>query len=147
MAKSLADVDVQRARLEQVRYRLIADQVRPAEARRAQRIAEAHGAAATIKEEGRASAEAVRSLGATWAKNGENARQIFVAQKLAPLVKSLMGTVGDLQVDKVSVIDKGLAQGGNLAVSAATFSEQLKQTTGIDLKSLVVGRGTGSSQS
>lgn len=140
VAKALAEVNVQRARIEQVRYRLIADQVRPAEARRAQLIAEAHGAAATLKEEGRASAEAVRSLGMTWAQNGENARQIFVAQKLAPLVRSLMGTVGELEVNKISVIDKHLTQGGNLAVQAATFSEQLKQTTGVDLTGLVANR-------
>ncbi|MBK9070965.1 MAG: flotillin family protein [Myxococcales bacterium] len=143
VAKSIAEVEVQRARLEQVRYQLIADEVRPAEARRARKIAEAHGAAATLKEEGRASADAIRSLGATWVKNGENARQIFVAQKLTPLVRALMSTVGKIEVNKLSLIDRNLSQGGgggNAAVNAATFAEQLKQTTGVDLVAMATNR-------
>ena len=95
LAKATAEVEVQRARLAQVRFQLIADKVKPAEARKAQMVAQARGAASKIIEDGKATARAIRSLGETWAKAGDSARQIFVAQKLQALVGTMMQTVGD----------------------------------------------------
>lgn len=63
VAKAKAEVDVQRARLAQVRYQLIADKVKPAEANREKMIATARGQASKIVEEGKATAQAIRSLG------------------------------------------------------------------------------------
>jgi flotillin len=137
LAKASADVDVQRARLAQVRFQLIADKVRPAEAKKAQMVQQAKGAASKIIEDGKATAAAIRSLGDTWAKAGDSARQIFVAQKLQSLVATMMQTVGDLPINKVTVIDKDLAtNGGNFAVKAAITNEQLKQLLGVDLAAI-----------
>jgi flotillin len=138
VAKATAELSVQRARLAQVRYQLVADKVKPAEAKKAQMVAQARGVASKIIEDGKATAAAIRSLGETWAKAGDNARQIFVAQKLQSLVGTMMSTVGDMQIDKLTVIDKQLAaDGGNLAVKAAVTSEQLKQLLGVDLAAAV----------
>jgi flotillin len=139
LAKATASVSVQRARLAQVRFQLTADRIKPAEARRAQMVEQARGNAAKLIEEGKATASAIRSLGETWAKAGDNARQIFVAQKLSKLVGTLMSTVGEIPVDKVTFIDKELAGGDNLAVKAAITAEQLKHTTGVDLPALIQG--------
>ncbi|MEO6771704.1 MAG: SPFH domain-containing protein [Kofleriaceae bacterium] len=137
LAKASADLDVQKARLAQVRFQLIADKVRPAEAKKAQMVQQAKGAASKIVEEGKATAAAIRSLGETWAKAGDSARQIFVAQKLQSLVGTMMDTVGDMAIDKVTVIDKELAaNGGNFATRAAITNEQLKQMLGVDLAAL-----------
>jgi flotillin len=137
LAKAHAEVEVQKARLAQVRFQLVADKVKPAEARKAQMVAQARGAASKIIEEGKASAAAIRSLGATWAKAGDSARQIFVAQKLQHLVATMMKTVGDIPVDKVTVIDRDLAaNGSNFAVKAAVTAEQLKQMLGVDLAAI-----------
>jgi flotillin len=137
LAKVTADVSVQRARLAQVRFQLTADRVKPAEAKKAQLVLEAKGKASRIIEDGKATASAIRSLGATWAKAGDSARQIFVAQKLQQLVATMMQTVGDISVDKLTVIDKELASGGNnFAVKAAITNEQLKQMLGVDLAAL-----------
>jgi flotillin len=134
VAKARAELDVQHARLAQVRFQLIADKVKPAEADKAKLIATARGVASKITEDGKATAVAIRSLGATWAKAGDSARQIFVAQKLSRLVETMMSTVGQLPVDKLTVIDRELAaNGSNLAVKAAITSEQLKQLLGVDL--------------
>jgi flotillin len=120
-----------------VRYQLIADKVKPAEARKSQMVAQARGAASKIIEEGKATASAIRSLGATWSKAGDSARQIFVAQKLQSLVATMMKTVGDMPIDKVTVIDKELAaNGSNFAVKAAITAEQIKQMLGVDLTQL-----------
>ncbi|HEY3805390.1 MAG TPA: SPFH domain-containing protein [Kofleriaceae bacterium] len=137
LAKVTADVDVQRARLAQVRFQLTADRVKPAEAKKAQLVQEAKGKASRIIEDGKATASAIRSLGATWAKAGDSARQIFVAQKLQQLVSTMMQTVGEMPIDKLTVIDKELAtSGGNFAVKAAITNEQLKQLLGVDLSAL-----------
>jgi flotillin len=137
LAKANAEVDVQKARLAQVRFQLIADKVKPAEARKSQMVAQARGAASKIIEEGKATASAIRSLGATWEKAGDSARQIFVAQKLQSLIGTMMKTVGDMPVDKVTVIDKELAaSGSNFAVKAAITAEQIKQMLGVDLTQL-----------
>jgi len=138
LAKATAEVSVQRARLAQVRFQLIADKVKPAEAKKAQMQAQARGAASKIVEEGKATATAIRSLGETWAKAGDSARQIFVAQKLQGLVATMMSTVGEIPIDKVTVIDRELAaNGSNFAVKAAITSEQLKQLLGVDVAAAV----------
>jgi flotillin len=139
LAKAVASVEVQRARLAQVRYQLVADKVKPAEARRAQLIEQARGNASKLIEEGKATAAAIRALGQVWNQAGDSARQIFVAQKLTKLVGTMMSTVGEISVDKVTFIDKELAGGDNLAVRAAITSEQLKHTTGVDLPALIRG--------
>lgn len=137
LAKATAEVQVQRARLAQVRFQLIADKVKPAEARKAQMVAQARGTASKITEEGKATAQAIRSLAETWNKAGESARQIFVAQKLQSLVSTMMQTVGEMPIDKLTVIDRELAaNGSNFAVKAAVTAEQLKQMLGIDVTQL-----------
>ncbi len=137
LAKTVAEVEVQKARLAQVRFQLVADKVKPAEARKSQMVAQARGAASKIVEEGKATAAAIRSLGETWAKTGDNARQIFVAQKLQSLVATMMKTVGDMPVDKVTFIDRDLAaNGSNFAVKAAVTAEQLKQMLGVDIAAI-----------
>jgi flotillin len=137
VAKATAELEVQRARLAQVRFQLIADKVKPAEARKAQMVAQARGTASKIIEEGKATAQAIRSLGETWSKAGESARQIFVAQKLQSLVATMMQTVGEMPIDKLTVIDKDLAtNGSNFAVKAAVTAEQLKQMLGVDVAAL-----------
>jgi flotillin len=137
LARAVATVEVQRARLAQVRYQLVADKIKPAEARRSQMIEQARGNASKMIEEGKATATAIRALGETWQQAGDSARQIFVAQKLTKLVNTLMSTVGEIPIDKVTFIDKELAGGDNLAIRAAITSEQLKHTTGVDLPALI----------
>ncbi len=146
VAKAQAELAVQSARLEQVRLRLEADEIKPAEANRQQMIEEARGASSRIVEEGKATAAALRHVADTWREAGDSARQIFVAQKLGGLVRTLMSTVGDISVDKVTFIDRELTRDtSNLAVQAAVTSEQLKHTLGVDLPALLgrLGGGNG----
>lgn len=139
VARASAEVGVQKARLEQVRFRLMADEIKPAEARRMQKIEEARGNASQAIEEGKATAEAMRAIAKTWRTSGDSARQIVVAQKLNSLVTSLMSTVSSLPIDKVTFIDRELSSGGggDLAVKAAITSEQLKHTIGVDLPAIL----------
>ena len=78
----------------------------------------------------------------TWQQAGDNARQIFVAQKLTGLVTTLMGTVGDVSIDKLTVVDSQLTRNGSsFAASAAVTNEQLKQTLGVDIAQVVRNLG------
>jgi flotillin len=142
VAKASADRNVQKARLAQVRFQLIADKVKPAEAKKSQMVAQARGLSSKIIEEGKATASAIRSLAETWSQAGDNARQIFVAQKLTGLVQQLMGTVGDVAIDKLTVVDAELTRNGsNFAANAAVTNEQLKQTLGVDVAQIVKNLG------
>jgi flotillin len=144
VAKATAELDVQRARIEQVKLQLDADRIKPAIAHRTQLIESARGNAAKVIEEGKATAEALRQISRTWDAQGDSARQIFVAQKLSGLVEQLMSTVSALPIDKVTVIDRKLNVGDNLAVKAAVTSEQLKHTVGVDVPELlnkIAGKG------
>jgi len=142
VAKAKAEVEVQRARLAQVRFQLVADKVKPAEAKKAQMIAQARGVASKLIEEGKATATAIRSLGEIWSKTGDSARQIFVAQKLSRLIAAMMQTVGEMPIDKLTVIDKELAaNGSNFAVKTAVTAEQIKQLLGVDIAQLAQSLG------
>ncbi len=137
VARANADVPVQQAHLEQVRLRLLADEIKPAEARRSLKIEAARGNAAKVVEEGKATANALRELAETWRLSGDSAREIVVAQKLQSLVGTLMSTVPSSPIDKVTFIDRKLSEGNDLAVKAAITSEQLKHTMGIDVPALL----------
>lgn len=130
VARTEAALAIQRERRNQVEQQLQADVIAPAEAACQLAQAEAKGQAASIVEDGRARAKGIRELAETWKNAGENAREIFLFQKLESLLSSLVATVPDIEVEKVTVIDPGR---GSSATKLAAFMEQLRQGTGIDL--------------
>jgi flotillin len=142
LARIQADVPVQEERIKQVAQQLQADVVAPAEADCKRAIAQAKGNAATILEEGKAQVEGTLRLAESWVAAGDNARDIFLLQKLENLLKTLSSTVPQVSVQNVTVID---SQSGNLATQAAAFMTQLKQTSGVDLAGAINGFG-GSAQ-
>jgi flotillin len=130
VVRAKAEVGVQEERIKQVEQRLQADVVAPAEAECKRAIARAKGNAAGIVEQGKAEAEGIRSLAESWKAAGPNAREIFLYQKLEQLLKTLVSTVPEVQVDNVTVIN---SQDGSSATKMAGFFEELRQTTGIDV--------------
>ena len=146
VARSQAALAIQRERRNQAMQQLQADVVAPAEAACQQAQAIAKGQAASIIEDGRAQAEGIRELAESWKAAGDNAREIFLFQKLEPLLQSLVATIPEVEVNNVTVIDPG---GGGSATRLAAFMEQLRQTTGIDIVSAVsrLGGSTGNGAS
>lgn len=130
VARTEAELAIQRERRNQVEQQLQADVIAPAEAECQRAQAAAKGEAASIIEDGRARAEGIRELAETWKAAGDNAREIFLFQKLEPLLANLVATVPEVEVGKVTVVDPG--RGGSAAKIAA-FMEQLGQATGVDL--------------
>lgn len=142
VARTEAEIAVQQARIKQVEQQLLADVITPAEASCKRSLSEAKGAAAKIIEEGKARAEGIQELAASWHSSGENAREVFLFQKLDTLLKTLVATVPKVQVDNLTLVD---THSGNLATQLAAFSEQMRQATGIDLPGMVNRLGKTSS--
>ena len=129
VARVQAEVAVQRERIKQVEQQLNADVIAPADAACQSAIANAQAQASQIVESGKAQANGIRLLSESWATSGPNAREIFVLQKLEPLLQSLSKSIPTIEVKSVTVID---AQNGATATQLGSFLEQIKQTTGID---------------
>lgn len=142
IAKARASLDVQRARLEQVKRQLAADVIQPAQARKAELEAGAKAEAATIIENGKATVEALEALLDTWERAGDAARPIFLVQQFDAILDNMLATIQNIKIDKVTVIDSGLArvdQYGSAPMKAASGSEQIKQTLGLDLPQMLQG--------
>ncbi len=130
VAKAEAEVAVQNERIKQVKQQLQADVVAPAEAKCKQAIAKAKGDAASIIEDGKAQAEGIQRLAESWKAAGANAKEVFLLQKLEVLTKMMAAGIPTVEVESITVVD---GRGGNQAVQIASFVEQLRQTTGIDV--------------
>ena len=133
VAKAEAEVAVQTERIKQVKQQLQADIVAPAEAKCKQAIAKAQGDAASIIEDGKAQAEGTQRLAESWKAAGANAREIFLFQKLETLMKMMAAGVPEVEVESITVVD---GKGGNQATQIASFVEQLRQTTGVDVSQI-----------
>jgi flotillin len=151
LARAEVELDVQKARVEQVRRQLQADVLEPARAARAAAEADAKGQAATIVEQGRATAQAMDHIAATWRRVGPAAREVFLMQKVDELMRIVMGTVGELKVDRLTMLG-GAGNGGNgsgaphngdlatLATRIIATNEQIKAVAGVDLLQAVAGK-------
>lgn len=135
VAKAKADVEVQKARIEQVRRKLDADVIQPAKAACEAAENAARAATAQIIEDGKARAEALRTLARQWKESGDNARQLMLVQKLDRIVQAVSSIIGDAHISKVTIIDSGNggSEGGSLAGKALVATEQIKQVFGVDL--------------
>ncbi len=135
VAKAKADVLVQKARVEQVRSQLEADVIAPAKA--GYEVAEQHAKAAVapIIEDGKARADALRRLSKSWGEAGDKAREIFIMQKLEPIIGQLTETISETHIDRITVIDSqgGGNAGGFDPKKLIGLNEQVKELFGIDL--------------
>ncbi len=142
VARARAGLDVQRARLEQVKRQLAADVIQPAQARKAQLEAQAKANVAGMIEDGKANVIALKELIATWNRAGESARPIFLMQQFDVIVDSMLSTIGEIDIAKITVIDSSLNdidRNGSVPMKAASGAEQLKQTLGMDLPRMLQG--------
>lgn len=134
IAQARAEVGMQDARIEQVRRQLQADIIAPADAARRKAEEDAKGHAARIIEQGRATAHVLAQIAATYHKGGAAARDVLLMQKLVPLFHSLAGTIGDLKIDRLTILpNRTGTEGQPLGARLVDASEQIKAATGIDV--------------
>ncbi|MCB9595437.1 MAG: flotillin family protein [Sandaracinaceae bacterium] len=145
IAQSTAEIAMQEARIDQVRLKLRADMVEPAEASRRQAEENAKADAADIIEQGRATAEVLASLATTYRASGSAGRDVLLMQKLVPMLRKVSGTIGDIKVDKLTVIGNGNGSSNgssDLATTLVRANEQVKAATGVDIPKLLTERMT-----
>ena len=130
LARAEGELEVQKARIEQVRRQLAADVLEP----------------------GRATAAAMGEIATTWREVGPGARSVFLMQKVADLTRIVMSTVGQLKVDKLTILGglggagsgaNGAGLGGglpDLTGKLIAASEQIKAATGIDIAAVLRAR-------
>ncbi len=142
ISQARAEIGMQEARIEQVKGRLQADVIEPAEANRKRAEQEAQAAAAQIVEQGRATAGVLTNLAKTYRASGTTGRDVLLMQKLIPLLNAVSGTMGELKVDRLTVIGKNGNSngGGDLATSLVRANEQIKAATGVDLPAMLKDR-------
>jgi flotillin len=80
-------------------------------------------------------AAAMQEIATTWRRVGDNARQVFLMQKVDGLMRIVMSSAGDLKVDRLTVLGGigGTGGNGDLAGKLIAMSEQLKAATGLDI--------------
>ncbi|MEO7454101.1 MAG: SPFH domain-containing protein [Fimbriimonadales bacterium] len=133
LAQAKAEVQVQKARIEQTRQQLEADVIAPAKAAAQEMEARAKADAAPIVQDGKARAEVLAQLAASWEKAGDNARQIFLLQKLDKVIGAITDVIGDTPIEKVAFI-AGSDGKDSLPLKTAATLEGIQQVLGIDLK-------------
>jgi flotillin len=133
LARIQAEIPVQQERIKKVEQQLKADVIAPAAAACKEAIARAEGDAADILEQGKAKAEAIRRLAKAWQDAGNNARDIYLLQRLEGLLQTLAAAVPEVKVGNVTIVD---TQTNGTIPKTAAFVEQLRQTTGIDLSTI-----------
>ena len=109
---------MQAERIKQVTEQLQADIVAPAESECQTMMAEAKGEAATIIEQGRSQAEGLRDLVESLKRSGDDAKRLFLLQKLEPLLTMLSETVQPVEVEEVSLVGE---KSGNSTLTIATL--------------------------
>jgi flotillin len=139
LAQAIAEVEVQKARVEQVRRQLEADVIAPAKAACQEAEAGAKADAAPIVQDGKARAEVLAKLAASWEKAGSSAREIFVLQKLDKVIGAITDVIGDTPIEKVAFIAGG--EGNNIPLKTAATLEGIQQVLGIDIREKIENWG------
>ncbi|HUU82324.1 MAG TPA: SPFH domain-containing protein [Phycisphaerae bacterium] len=139
----LKEAQTQEARGAAEEQRLIATQVKQAQAARDVAKAKAEGDAAHILEEGKARATAIEQIGKA-IQERPDALKVMLTEMLPEVVQEITKTVANVELGNVTVIDSGdgraiagaaLGRARMLAESMAT----LESVLGIDLRSLTQG--------
>ena len=130
LARAEAEIPVQQERIKQVTEQLQADVIAPAESECKTMMAAAKGQAATIVEQGRSQAEGLRDLVESLKHSGDDAKRLFLLQKLEPLLTMLSDTVQPIEVEEVNLIGE---REGQTNLSLATLLKQFQETTGLRL--------------
>ncbi|HME90762.1 MAG TPA: SPFH domain-containing protein [Myxococcaceae bacterium] len=133
-----AEQELQEIRKQLETKRLYAEVVLPAEAQRTAAELTAEGDAALPREQGAATAEAMRQMAEAIAKAGPKARELFVLSHLDALVEKAANRVKEVAVGEIHVVDSG--DGRSLPLLSASYPSAvaallstLKEVTGVDV--------------
>lgn len=141
-ARVEAEQKLEAERIELQKRRLEADVIAPARAKREAMELEARGVASSIIENGNANIAVFQRMADEFNAAGPNAKDVLLLNMLPELVEQITDTVGNIDIDKLTVIDGGGDGSGGGAVGsiagqmpAAVVSvvEQIENATGVNI--------------
>ncbi|MEC7984078.1 MAG: SPFH domain-containing protein [Myxococcota bacterium] len=134
LAKANAEINVQEARIKQVEKQLSADVLAPARANYAAAKEDAVAQAAKVLEDGKATVAVLNEMINTWQSGGDNARDIFLMQKLQTVMEQLLTSIDKVQIDKITVLPS--TNDSNIG-NTVRLVEELKSGVGVDVPQLL----------
>ncbi len=141
-AQVVFEQEVEQERIELQKKKLAADVIEPAKARKEALELEAKGKAASILADGDAKIFVLNQTIQAFLNAQGNGEKVFMLNMLPDLVQKLSDTVQGVNIDKLSVIDSGSGNGGQipklltqLPASVISMVEMLENATGIDILS------------
>ena len=119
-----------------------------AEAERRAKEEIAIGEAARILEDGKAEVAVLKEKLQLWIDAGPDAERLFLIQMLPDILKQVVKTVDNLQIDKITVVDSGQPGGAGvpavfnqIAGATPALLESLKASTGVDIAGMLQRAG------
>ncbi|NUQ35859.1 MAG: hypothetical protein HUU29_13075, partial [Planctomycetaceae bacterium] len=91
---------------------------------------------ARIVEDGKATVAVLQEMIETWKRGGDSARDIFLMQKLQALMASMVATIDQVEIERITVLPAGASDQGS-AAKAVRLVEEMKGALGVDLPALV----------
>ncbi len=140
-ARVVAEQALQQERIGLEQRRLEADVMLPAKADREAAEQRAKGSAASIAEDGRARLFVLEETIKLYHNAGTQAERIFILNMLPDLIRDISASVGEMKIDRVTVIDsagEGTGVGkaaGQLPSAIIQLTEQIESATGINILS------------
>ena len=140
-ARVVAEQELQQERIGLEKRRLEADVLLPANADRDAAEQRAKGAAAKIAEDGRARLMVLEETIKLYQGAGSEAERIFILNMLPDIIEDISRSVGEMNIEKVTVIDsagEGAGVGkaaGQLPSAIIQITEQIENATGVNILS------------
>ena len=140
-ARVVAEQSLQQERIQLETRRLEADVLLPARAQQEASEARAKGEAATIAEDGKAKLYVLEQTIKLYQSAGSEAERIFILNMLPELIKEISRSVGEMQIDKVTVFDSGNGASGvanaagQLPTAIIQLTKQIEAATGVNILS------------
>jgi flotillin len=147
-ARAIAEKELQEIRGELEELRLLAEVTIPAETARQVRELDAAGDAAQIEADGKASADALRSVAEAWSATQGEALEMYVLQNLDGIFGEVVGAARNIKVREVNLVDSGdgstmPAYASAYPATVAALMEQVNNTLGVDIKGILGGTDGG----
>jgi flotillin len=140
-ARVVAEQTLQQERISLEQRRLEADVLLPARAEQEAAEARAKGVAATIAEDGKAKLFVLEQTIKLYQSAGSEAERIFVLNMLPEIIKQISRSVGDMDIDKVTIFDTGNGASGvanaagQLPTAIIQLTQQIEAATGVNILS------------
>jgi flotillin len=143
-ARASAEVKLQQVRTKVEEARLTAEVVIPAETQRRAEEVLAQGRAAATAENGRVNAEVLTMVSEAWRKAGDDAKDIYLIQRVEQLLGMVVEAVKRTEVHNVHLLDdgRGTALANHLSSYPAAVNAvlaQIQQATGVDIPAILKG--------